>query len=137
MGTEGEMLQAPTPPQGLSSWRAHRSGLGEPGWSGLPLSFQPTSEKGVLVLWVTCIGELGGAYTLGPTRTDLSGNPAQRYLRLLVNVAKKCHGRGPPFGDLSKAEKGDKDAVPEIRQILDEHPDLAWQFVDVAQVAEE
>ena len=74
---------------------------------------------------------------MGPTRTDLSGNPAQRYLRLLVNVAKKCHGRGPPFGDLSKAEKGDKDAVPEIRQILDEHPDLAWQFVDVAQVAED
>jgi hypothetical protein len=40
-------------------------------------------------------------------------------------------------GLLGKAEKGDKDAVPEIRQILDERPDLAWQFVDVAQVAEE
>lgn len=39
-------------------------------------------------------------------------------------------------GLLGKAEKGDEDAVPEIRQILDEHPDLAWQFVDVAQVAE-
>ena len=37
----------------------------------------------------------------------------------------------------SASEKGDKDAVPEIRQILDEHPDLAWQFVDVAQVAED
>jgi len=35
--------------------------------------------------------------------TDRSlGNPAQRYLRLLVNVAKKCHGRGPPFGALSQ-----------------------------------
>jgi hypothetical protein len=40
-------------------------------------------------------------------------------------------------GLLGKAEKGDKDAVPEIRQILDEHPDLAWRFVDVAQVAED
>ena len=40
-------------------------------------------------------------------------------------------------GLLGKAEKGDKDAVPEIRQILDERPDLAWQFVDVAQFAEE
>ena len=35
----------------------------------------------------------------GPRWTDLSGNPAQRYLRLLVNVAKKCRGRGPPFFD--------------------------------------
>ena len=40
-------------------------------------------------------------------------------------------------GLLGKAEKGDKDAVPEIRQILDEHPDLAWRFVEVAQVAED
>ena len=40
-------------------------------------------------------------------------------------------------GLLGKAEKGDKNAVPEIRQILDERPDLAWQFVDVAQAAEE
>jgi hypothetical protein len=40
-------------------------------------------------------------------------------------------------GLLGKAEKGDENAVPEIRQILDERPDLAWQFVDVAQVAEE
>jgi hypothetical protein len=40
-------------------------------------------------------------------------------------------------GLLGKAEKGDKGAVPEIRQILDERPHLAWQFVDVAQVAEE
>jgi hypothetical protein len=38
---------------------------------------------------------------------------------------------------LRKAEKGEEDAVPEIRQILNEHSDLAWQFVDVAQVAED
>jgi hypothetical protein len=34
------------------------------------------------------------------------------------------------------AKKGDKDAVPEIRQILSEHPDLALRFVDVAHIAE-
>jgi hypothetical protein len=38
---------------------------------------------------------------------------------------------------LRLAEKGEEDAVPEIRQILDEHPDLAWRFVDVAHAAED
>jgi len=38
---------------------------------------------------------------------------------------------------LRLAEKGEEGAVPEIRQILDEHPDLAWRFVDVAQFAED
>ena len=38
---------------------------------------------------------------------------------------------------LRLAEKGEEDAVPEIRQILNEHPDLAWRFVDVAHAAED
>jgi hypothetical protein len=38
---------------------------------------------------------------------------------------------------LRHAEKGQEDAVPEIRQILDEHPGLAWRFVDVAHIAED
>jgi hypothetical protein len=38
---------------------------------------------------------------------------------------------------LRLAEKGKEAAVPEIRQILSEHPDLAWRFVDVAQFAED
>jgi hypothetical protein len=62
----------------------------------VPTCCHPTSEKGVFVLCVTCIGELG------LIRTDLSGNPAQRCLKLLVNVAKKCRGRRPPFGALSQ-----------------------------------
>jgi hypothetical protein len=42
------------------------------------------------------------------------------------------------LGDLLRlAEKGEEDAVPEIRQILNEHPDLAWRFVDVAHIAED
>src|SRR5829696_1417122 len=108
MGTEGEMLQAPTAtanhgtrgaalrePQGAehSSWRAYRSGLGEPGWNRLPLSLHPTSEKGGLVLWVTCIGEFGGAYTLrgnaGFVRRGLvrsRARPPPLYLRDLVDL---------------------------------------------------
>jgi len=61
-----------------------------------PACCRPVLGRGVFVLCVTCIGELG------PRRTGLSGNPAQRYLRLLVNVAKKCRGRGPPFSALSQ-----------------------------------
>jgi hypothetical protein len=38
---------------------------------------------------------------------------------------------------LRLAEKGEEDAVPEIRQILDEHPDLALRFVDVSHIAED
>jgi hypothetical protein len=38
---------------------------------------------------------------------------------------------------LRKAEKGQEDAVPEIRQILSEQPDLALRFVDVAHIDED
>jgi len=35
-----------------------------------------------------------------------------------------------------KAEKGNKKAVPAIREILDESPDLAWRLVDLGKLAE-
>jgi hypothetical protein len=35
-----------------------------------------------------------------------------------------------------KAEKGNRKAVPEIRQILQKSPDLAWRFMDFATLAE-
>ena len=35
-----------------------------------------------------------------------------------------------------KAQKGDRKAVPEIREILENSPDLAWRFTDVGRVAE-
>ena len=38
---------------------------------------------------------------------------------------------------LRHAEEGQEDAVPEIRQILNEHPSLALRFVDVAHIAED
>jgi hypothetical protein len=37
---------------------------------------------------------------------------------------------------LSKTEKGTKKAVPEIREILRDNPDLAWRFIDLAKVTE-
>ncbi len=36
----------------------------------------------------------------------------------------------------SRAEKGDGEAVPAIREILDTSPDLAWLLVNIAKVAE-
>jgi hypothetical protein len=41
------------------------------------------------------------------------------------------------LGDLTKkAEKGEKGAMPALRALLDEHPDLAWQLGDFARMAE-
>ncbi len=37
---------------------------------------------------------------------------------------------------VKKAEKGDKKAVPAIRQILQQSPDLAWRLPDFARAAE-
>jgi len=37
---------------------------------------------------------------------------------------------------VEKAGKGDKNALPEIRKILKESPDLAWQLRDISRVAE-
>ena len=36
----------------------------------------------------------------------------------------------------TKAEKGNRKVVPEIREILQKSPDLAWQFMDFATLAE-
>jgi hypothetical protein len=42
------------------------------------------------------------------------------------------------LGDLLRlAERGQEDAVPEIRQILNEHPGMAWRYVDVSHIAED
>jgi hypothetical protein len=38
---------------------------------------------------------------------------------------------------LRLAEKGEENAMPEIRRILNEYPSLAWDFVDLAKVAED
>jgi hypothetical protein len=37
---------------------------------------------------------------------------------------------------VKKAEKGDKEGLPEIRKILQESPDLAWQIMDYGKLAE-
>jgi len=38
---------------------------------------------------------------------------------------------------LSLAKKDQENAMPKIRQILSEHPDLAWRFVHLAHMAED
>jgi hypothetical protein len=38
---------------------------------------------------------------------------------------------------LRLAKEGQEDAMPKIRQILSEHPDLAWRFVHLAHMAED
>ena len=37
---------------------------------------------------------------------------------------------------IKKAEKGNKKAVPELREILRDNPDLAWRFMDLGRLAE-
>ena len=37
---------------------------------------------------------------------------------------------------VKKAEKGDKESLPEIRKILKESPELAWQIMDYGKLAE-
>ena len=37
---------------------------------------------------------------------------------------------------VKKAEKGTKKAVPEIREILREHPQLSWKLVDLSRMTE-
>jgi hypothetical protein len=37
---------------------------------------------------------------------------------------------------VKKAEKGDKKSVPEIREILQESPELVWRLMDFAKIAE-
>jgi hypothetical protein len=140
MGTEGEMLQAPTATararrgDKVVVGRARRttSTIIQPGITALERHFENLKVLGIRLGALIGAdsgnrGEAGysspsircrrkvcryyGLHVLassevpirwGPRWTDLSGNPAQRHLRLLVNVAKKCCGRGPPFNDLSQ-----------------------------------
>lgn len=37
---------------------------------------------------------------------------------------------------VKKAEKGTKKAVPEIREILNEHPQLSWKLIDLSKLTE-
>jgi hypothetical protein len=37
---------------------------------------------------------------------------------------------------VEEAEKGTKEAVPEIRQILDDHPHLCWKIMDLSRLSE-
>jgi hypothetical protein len=53
---------------------------------------------------------------------------------------EKCEGRRQALkkwrGLVKKAEEGDTEALPAIREALDELPELAWHFSNVAEAAE-
>jgi hypothetical protein len=55
-----------------------------------------------------------------PRRTDLSGNPAQRYLRLLINVAKEGNAGLVRAVDWFDPERGLRDRGRAIRLPLHE-----------------
>jgi hypothetical protein len=68
----------------------------------------------------------------------MEGSPVPEVVTTSNEEIEASEKRGEKLQDLLRlAEKGKDDAVPEIRQILSKHPDLAWRFVDVAHVAED
>ncbi len=68
----------------------------------------------------------------------MEGSPAPELVTTSKEEIEASEKTVEKLHDLLRlAEKGQEDAVPEIRQILNEHPDLAWRFVDVAHIAED
>ena len=66
------------------------------------------------------------------------GSPAPELVRTSKEEIEASEKTVEKLQDLLRlAEKGQEDAVPEIRQILNEHPGLAWRYVDVAHIAED
>jgi hypothetical protein len=68
----------------------------------------------------------------------MEGSPAPELVRTSKEEIEASEKTVEKLHDLLRlAQQGEEDAVPEIRQILNEHPDLAWRFVDVAHIAED
>ena len=68
----------------------------------------------------------------------MEGSPAPELVTTSKEEISASENTVEKLHDLLRlAEKGEEDAVPEIRQILNEHPDLALRFVNVAQIAED
>jgi hypothetical protein len=68
----------------------------------------------------------------------MEGSPAPELVTTSKEEIEASEKTVEKLHDLLRlAEKGQEDTVPEIRQILNEHPDLAWRFVDVAHIAED
>ncbi len=68
----------------------------------------------------------------------MEGSPVPELVTTSKEEIEASEKRVEKLQDLLRlAEKGQEDAVPEIRQILNEHPGLAWRYVDVAHVAED
>jgi hypothetical protein len=68
----------------------------------------------------------------------MEGSPVPELVTTSKEEIEASEKRVEKLQDLLRlAEQGQEDAVPEIRQILSKHPDLAWRFVDVAHIAED
>jgi hypothetical protein len=68
----------------------------------------------------------------------MEGSPVPELVTTSKEEIEASEKRVEKLQDLLRlAEKGQEDAVPEIRQILNRHPDLARRFVDVAHIAED
>jgi hypothetical protein len=68
----------------------------------------------------------------------MEGSPAPELVRTSKEEIEASEKTVEKLHDLLRlAQQGEEDAVPEIRQILNEHPDLALRFVNVAQIAED
>ena len=68
----------------------------------------------------------------------MEGSPAPELVTTSKEEIEASEKTVEKLQDLLRlAERGQEDAVPEIRQILSEHPGLAWRYVDVAHIAED
>ncbi len=75
---------------------------------------------------------------LRPYRDTAVGRPAGPDLSSMTQQDREAYretvGRLQEL--VEKAEKGSKEAVPEIRQILEEHPHLSWRISNLSRLAE-
>jgi hypothetical protein len=79
-----------------------------------------------------------GELTLQPYKDRPVGSPPDPDVSAITQ--EEIDARRDTVGRLNelvkKAEKGNKKVMPEIRKILEETPELIWQFVNLARLAE-
>ena len=75
---------------------------------------------------------------LRPYRDLAVGRPADHALSSMAQEEREAYRETVgKLGELvKKAEKGTKEAVPEIREILEEHPRLSWKISNLSRLAE-
>ncbi len=73
-----------------------------------------------------------------PYRDRPVGRPAEADLPSMTQEEREAYREtvGKLRDLVKKAEKGTKKAVPEIREILNEHPQLSWKLMDLSRLTE-